>query len=305
MTQPKLGFIGLGKMGAPMARHLVDAGYDVTVYDAVREAMSSLLDAGAHAAESPQDLASKAEVVFTCLPSLEIVREVVLGASGLCHGSAIKTLIDCSTTGPQFAETLARDLAGHGIEMLDAPVSGGVRGAREGTLTVIVSGKRSLFEKLEAVLQRIGRPYFIGEASGQGQMMKLVNNHLSHVTMAATYEVFILGVKAGLDPDAMVEVLNASTSRNHTTLYRMPQSVLTRKFDYGANMEITCKDSNLVMKEAERLGVTMLVGNMANQLWRYGVNRGGAKRDSTRLITYLEEWAGVKVVGAAGRDRTD
>jgi 3-hydroxyisobutyrate dehydrogenase-like beta-hydroxyacid dehydrogenase len=303
MTQLKLGFIGLGKMGAPMARHLVNGGYEVVVYDVVTEAMSPLLDAGAQSAGSPQDLASRAEVVFTCLPSVDIVRDVVLGTNGLRHGTAIRTLIDCSTTGPEFARTLATDLAKHDIQMLDAPVSGGVQGAREGDLAVIVSGERALFDRLAAVLKLLGRTYYIGESSGQAQMMKLLNNHLSHVMMTGTYETFILGVKAGLDPDVMVEVLNGGTARNHTTLYRMPRAILPRTFDYGANMEITYKDSCLVMKEAERLGVTMLVGNMANQLWRYGVHRGGAKRDSTTLITYLEEWAGVKVVGAAGRGR--
>ena len=226
MTQLKLGFIGLGKMGAPMAGHLVAAGYEVVVYDAVVEAMSPLLDAGAHSATSPQDLATRAEVVFTCLPSLEIVREVALGVNGLCHGTAIKTLIDCSTTGPEFARTLAGDLANHGIQMLDAPVSGGVRGAREGDLAVMVSGERSLYERLTAVLKLLGRTYYIGETAGQAQMMKLLNNHLSHVMMTGTYETFILGVKAGLDPDAMVEVLNAGTARNYTTMYRMPQAIL-------------------------------------------------------------------------------
>lgn len=303
MTQLKLGFIGLGKMGGPMARRLIGASYDVTVYDSNAEVMSLLLEAGAHPASSPLEVASSATVVFTCLPSLEAVRQVSLGESGLCHGKTIKTLIDCSTTGPEFARTLAGDLAKYQIRMLDAPVSGGVLRARDGELAVMISGEHGLFDELSAVFEPIGRTFYVGESSGQAQMMKLLNNHLSHVMMVGTYETFVLGVKAGLDPDMMVEVLNAGTARNHTTLYRMPRAILPRTFDFGANMEITYKDSCLVMEEADRLGVTMLVGNMANQLWRHGVYRGGAKRDSTTLITYLEEWAGVKVVGAAGRNR--
>ena len=303
MTQRKLGFIGLGKMGGPMARRLIGAGHDVTVYDSNAEVMSALLEAGAHPASSPQDLASKATVVFTCLPSLEAVREVALGERGLCHGTTIETLIDCSTTGPEFARTLSSDLAKYKLRMLDAPVSGGVIRARDGELAVMVSGERAVFDELSTVFEPVGRTFYVGEASGQAQMMKLLNNHLSHVMMVGTYETFVLGVKAGLDPDMMVEVLNAGTARNHTTLYRMPQAILPRTFDFGANMEITYKDSCLAMEAADRLGVTMLVGNMANQLWRHGVYRGGAKRDSTTLITYLEEWAGVKVVGAAGRHR--
>lgn len=303
VSELKLGFVGLGKTGAPIARRLIDRGHHVILYDVVQETMRPLLDAGGYSAASPQDVASRAGVVFTCLPSLEAVRQVALGANGLCHGTAIDTLIDCSTTGPEFARTLATELANHAIGMLDSPVTGGVQRAREGDLAVIVSGKRSLFERLAPLFEPIGRAYYMGEDSGQAQMMKLVNNLLSQVTTAATYEAFVLGAKAGLDPDAMLEVINAGTGRNNCSLYKMPRAVLTRTFDYGSNMEITYKDSCLCMKEAEKLGVTMLLGNMANQLWGYGVHRGGGKRDSSTLITYLEEWAGVKVVGAAGRSR--
>lgn len=302
-SKSKLGFIGIGKMGAPIARRLIDGGHDLILYDAAPEAMRRFVNTGGHPAASPKDVASRAGIVFTCLPSLEAVREVALGPDGLCHGTEIEILIDCSTTGPEFARNLGAELANHEIAMLDCPVTGGVRRAQEGNLTLIVSGKRSLFDRVAPCFQPIGRAYYMGEDSGQAQMMKLVNNLLSQVTTAATYEAFVLGVKAGLDPDAMLEVINAGTGRNNCSLYKMPRAVLTRTVDYGSNMEITYKDSCLCMKEAERLGVTMLMGNMANQLWGYGVHRGGAKRDSSTLITYLEEWAGVQVAGAVARSR--
>jgi 3-hydroxyisobutyrate dehydrogenase-like beta-hydroxyacid dehydrogenase len=178
-----------------------------------------------------------------------------------------------------------------------------VQRAREGQLSLIMSGNRDVFARVAPVVEPCGRTYFMGEQPGLGQMMKLVNNLLSQVATAATYEAFVLGAKAGLDPDAMVEVINDSTGMNNCTLKKMPGSVLPRTFDYGGSMEITYKDITLCMKEADRLGVTMLMGNMARQLWGYGVNHGGAKRDASTLITYLEEWAGVKVVGAAGRGR--
>ena len=302
-TKPHLGFIGLGKMGGPIAQCLIRHGGPVTVYDVDARALDAAVKTGGRAAGSPREVASAAQIVFTCLPALEIVREVALGADGICHGSAVEIMVDCSTTGPEFATNLGVELATHDITLLDSPVSGGIKRAREGKLALIMSGNRAAFDRVAPVIEPCGRPYYMGEKPGLAQMMKLVNNLLSQIGTAATYEAFVLGAKAGLDPDAMVEVINDGTGMNNCTLYKMPTSVLPRTFDYGSNMEITYKDITLCMKEADRLGVTMLLGNMARQLWSYGVNHGGAKRDSSTLITYLEEWAGDKVVGKAGRGR--
>jgi 3-hydroxyisobutyrate dehydrogenase-like beta-hydroxyacid dehydrogenase len=251
----------------------------------------------------PREVAAAASIVFTCLPSLDAVREVVTGPNGLTHGNALEFLVDLSTTGPEFAEALGKELAQRKVQMLDAPISGGVQRARDGKLSVIVSGEESAFQRVSGLLEAIGKVHYMGPKSGQAQMMKLVNNLLSQISTAATYEAFVLGAKAGLDPDAMIEVINASTGANDCTLHKMPRSVLPRSFDYGSNMEITYKDITLCMKEADRLGVTMFLGNMARQLWGYGVNHGGAKRDSSTLITYFEEWAGVQVIGKAAQDK--
>jgi 3-hydroxyisobutyrate dehydrogenase-like beta-hydroxyacid dehydrogenase len=302
-SKPRLGFIGLGKMGAPIARRLVATGHHVIVHDIAAAPVRELQQAGARPAGSPREVAAEASIVFTCLPSLDAVREVVSGPNGLTHGNAVEILVDHSTTGPEFAEALGKELAQRRVYMLDAPISGGVQRACEGKLSVIVSGERSAFERVDPLLQVIGKAHYMGARSGQAQMMKLVNNLLSQISTAATYEAFVLGAKAGLDPDAMLEVVNASTGFNDCTLHKMPHSVLPRTFDYGSNMEITYKDISLCMKEAERLGVTMFLGNMARQLWGYGVNHGGAKRDSSTLITYFEEWAGVQVIGKAARER--
>ncbi|RPI47504.1 MAG: NAD(P)-dependent oxidoreductase [Betaproteobacteria bacterium] len=302
-SKPRLGFIGLGKMGAPMARRLIDTGHHVIVHDIAAGAVRELQEAGARAARSPREVAAEASIVFTCLPSLDAVREVVTGPNGLTHGNAFQILVDHSTTGPEFAETLGKELAQRRVHMLDAPISGGVQRAREGKLSVIVSGEQLAFDRACGLLEALGKVHYMGSKSGQAQMMKLVNNLLSQIATAATYEAFVLGAKAGLDPDAMVEVINSSTGANNCTLHKMPRSVLPRTFDYGSNMEITYKDISLCMKEAERLGVTMFLGNMARQLWGYGVNHGGAKRDSSTLITHFEEWAGVQVIGKAARER--
>ena len=300
-SRSRLGFIGLGKMGAPIAHRLLDTGHHLIVHDIAGAAVRELQAAGARAASSPREVAAEAGIVFTCLPSLDAVREVITGPSGLTHGGAVEIVVDTSTTGPEFAESLGRELAQRKVHLLDAPVSGGVARAREGKLSVIVSGEHDAFMKAMGLLECIGKVHYMGSRSGQAQMMKLVNNLLSQISTAATYEAFVLGAKAGLDPDAMVEVINNSTGVNNCTLHKMPRSVLPRTFDYGSNMEITYKDISLCMKEAERLGVTMFLGNMAKQLWGYGINHGGAKRDSSTLITCFEEWAGVQVIGAAAR----
>lgn len=298
-----IGFIGLGKMGGPIAARLIHSGNHVTVFDINKKALLRAVKLGAHAATSPKAVADKAEVVIFSLPYLETVREVALGKNGVCHGKAVKIVIDCSTTGPQFANELGADLARHKITLLDAPVSGGVKRAAEGDLTIILSGDRKAFERVKPLLAVCGQTHYMGKKSGQAQMMKLVNNLLSQISTAATYEAYVLGAKAGLDPDAMTAVINNSTGMNNCTLHKIPRSVLPRTFDYGSSMETTYKDIQLCMQEADRLGVTMLMGNMARQLWAYGVNHGGAKNDSSSLITYLEAWAGVKVVGKAGKGR--
>ena len=302
-SKPRLGFIGVGNMGAPIARRLIETGHHVIVHDIAASAVRSLQEAGARAVGSPREVAAEASIVFTCLPSLDAVREVVTGPNGLTHGNALEILVDHSTTGPEFAETLGQELAQRRVYLLDAPISGGVERAGNGKLSVIVSGEPSAFERVSGLLEALGKVHYMGARAGQAQMMKLVNNLLSQISTAATYEAFVLGVKAGLDPDAMVEVINASTGVNNCTLYKMPRSVLPRTFDYGSNMEITYKDITLCMKEAERLGVSMFLGNMARQLWGYGVNHGGAKQDSSTLITHFEQWAGVEVIGKAARKR--
>ena len=240
-----------------------------------------------------------------CLPSLDAIREVLFGRKGVVQGKARRLVVNFSTTGGEFMRETAAALAKHRIALLDCPITGGSRGAAAGTLSISVSGTKAHYAEVEPLLSTLAKHRFhVGPEPGQAQTMKLINNLLSQIGTAATYEAFVLGAKAGLDPDAMLEVINNSTGVNNCTLKKMPNSVLPRTFDYGGSMEITYKDITLCMKEADRLGVTMLMGNMARQLWGYGVNHGGAKRDSSTLITYLEEWAGVKVVGAAGRSRT-
>ncbi len=301
----ELGFIGLGKMGGAMAHRLLETGHRLTVYDVDPTALARMVAAGGTAAASPADVAARAPVVFTCLPSPHIVQEVLLGEQGLCRGEALELVVECSTTSPEIALALSEDLGRHDVSMLDSPISGGVKRGREGNLAVIASGPRADFERVVPVYNSLGKPFHLGERPGMAQMAKLINNLLSNVATAATYEAFVLGAKAGLDADALLDVINAGTGFNNCTLNKMPRSVLPRTFDYGSNMEITYKDITQCMKEAEKLGVTMLIGNMTSQLWSHGYHQGGAKKDSSTLINHFEAWAGVKVVGRAAAGKKE
>src|SRR5262249_24663863 len=199
----EIGFIGVGRMGGPMAGRLVDAGYYIHVFDQRREAIDAIVGKGGVAASSPADMASKVETVLVSLPTPEIVKHVVLGDKGIAEGTRMKTYVDLSTTGPTVAAEVAAALARKGIITLDAPVSGGVAGARKGTLAVMVSGPRALCDELRPMFEIIGKYFYVGDKAGMGQLMKLANNMLSATAMAASAEVMVMGVKAGLDPRVM------------------------------------------------------------------------------------------------------
>lgn len=295
--RPQIGFVGLGKMGAPMAHRLIERGYQVSLFDINPSPVRMLAKAGGKPARSPADVASQAEIVFTSLPSLDAIRQVVLGEQGLRKGKLIRTYVDLSTTGPDLARSIAASLKLHRITMLDAPVSGGVHGAKNGTLAVMASGDPSIFRRVRPILEILGNVLFVGERTGHAQMMKLVNNLISMTAMVVTCEAFVMGVKAGLDPDTMLAVLNSGTGRNSATTTKFPRFVLPRTFNCGSNMELPYKDVSLCLKEAERLGVNMVIAKAVKQIWRYGIRQGGGKQDSTRIITYLEQRAGVKVIG--------
>jgi len=292
-----LGFIGLGNMGNPMASRLIDAGYGLTVHDTRREAMDALARKGATPANSPKEVASAAETVLMSLPTPAIVREVAVGANGVVEGSKVRTLVDLSTTGAQAAIQVAKALAPKSIAWVDSPVSGGVAGAVAGTLAVMVSGPRQLFEALEPVLKLIGKVFFIGERTGMGQTMKLANNLLSATAMAATSEAVVLGVKAGLDPRVMIDVINAGSGMNTASRDKFPRSILPRTFDYGFKTGLLCKDLKLCLEEAEALGVPTMVATAVKQIWFHAFEKLGPDSDFSEIVKIPESWAGVEVKG--------
>jgi 3-hydroxyisobutyrate dehydrogenase-like beta-hydroxyacid dehydrogenase len=291
----EIGFIGVGKMGAPMAGRLVDAGYRVHAFDARKEAIAAIVGRGGVAASSPADLASRVETVLVSLPTPEIVKQVALGAEGVAEGSRVKIYVDLSTTGPRVAAEIAAALAEKGITTLDAPVSGGVAGARKGTLAIMVSGLRNLCDELRPMFDVIGRYFYIGDKPGMGQLMKLANNMLSATAMAASAEVMVMGVKAGLDPRVMIDVINAGSGANTAIRDKFPKAILTRSFDYGFATGLMYKDVTLCLDEAERLHTPTRVCGAVRQLWSETSGRFGPESDFTAIVQLVEQWAGVQV----------
>jgi 3-hydroxyisobutyrate dehydrogenase-like beta-hydroxyacid dehydrogenase len=293
-----LGFIGVGRMGGPMAGRLLDAGHKLTIFDANQAAMAPLVGRGASAAGSARELAAAVEAVIVSLPTPDIMRDVALGEDGIASGTRVKTVIDLSTTGPRMTEAVAAGLKAKDIALIDSPVSGGVSGAQKGTLAVMAACERPLFERFEPVLKVFGKVFYIGARPGMGQTMKLANNLLSATAMAISSEAIVMGVKAGLDPQVMVDVINSGSGRNTATQDKFPRSVLPRSFDYGFATGLM-KDVKLCLEEAEALGVQMWVGAAVRQLWQFANAELGPASDFTAIVQCIEEWAGVEVKARA------
>ena len=290
-----LGFIGLGKMGVPMASRLIAAGYQLTVYDIRKEGVDALVAKGATAAASPAAVASAVETVLLSLPDPAIVRKVALGADGVIAGARVKTMLDLSTTGAGAAQEIAAGLAARGIAGVDAPVSGGVTGAVNGTLAVMVACPKPLFDALEPMLKHIGKVFFIGERPGMGQTMKLANNFLSATAMAATSEAIAFGVKAGIDPATMVDVINAGSGRNTASESKFPKAILPRTFDFGFTTYLMHKDVKLCIEEATAAGVAMPVATVVRDQWQRTLDEFGGDSDFTNIAQMVERAAGVVI----------
>jgi 3-hydroxyisobutyrate dehydrogenase-like beta-hydroxyacid dehydrogenase len=291
----EIGFIGLGNMGFHMARRLVEAGHQLVVNDTRPQAVARLIDMGAQAAASPAEIADRVETVIASLPTPDIVHAVASGPGGVIEGQRVRRFIDTSTTGSVMAKRIFARLAERDIVQIDSPVSGGVTGAAKGTLAVMASGPRQEVSLLEPVLAVFGKVFFIGEQPGDGQTMKLANNFLSATAMAATAEAMVMGVKAGLDPRVMLDVINAGTGRNTATEHKFPKIVLPRTFDLGFTNGLMIKDVKLCLSEASNLGVPMQVAEAVMRLLQQACEEIGADADLTTIVQPLERKTGVEV----------
>jgi 3-hydroxyisobutyrate dehydrogenase len=289
----RIGFVGLGNMGGPMARNLAKAGHEVTVFDIVPALVARLVEAGAEAAPDAASAASGAEFVLTMLPAGPQVREAWLGAGGMAAASAPDAvLIDCSTIDVATAREVA---AGSRRAFLDAPVSGGVMGAEGGTLTFMVGGDAGAFGKAEPVLRQMGRAAIHCGAAGAGQAAKACNNMILAATMIVTCEAFVLAERLGLSHEALFDVASKSSGQSWSlTTYcpvpgPVPGNPANRDYAPGFAAGLMVKDLGLAAEAAAAAGVTTPMGARALELYRRFVEGGGAGTDFSGIIRMLRE----------------
>jgi len=290
-----LGFVGVGRMGGPMAARLLDAGHTLVIFDTNAAVMKPLADRGATVASSPAEVASKTDVVFLSLPTPPVLQAVAI--DGVLKGTAVKTMIDLSTTGPSVAKVVAKAAADKGVAWVDSPVSGGIMGATKGTLAVMVSCPKAVFEQVDPLLKVFGKTFHVGEKPGLAQIAKLANNLLAASAIVLTSEAVVMGVKAGLDAKVLIDIINAGSGRNSASQDKFPKAILPRTFDFGFATGLSYKDVRLCLEESEALGVPMVAGAAVRQMLAITNARFGPDSDFTCIAKVVEEWAGVEIKG--------
>ncbi|OBI63877.1 oxidoreductase [Mycolicibacterium fortuitum] len=281
-------------MGWPMMTRLVAAEFRVVVFDVREDVVAKAVELGARPAASVHEVAERVETVLASLPTPQVSEAVV---AELATGSKVRRFVDLSTVGGAAAQRNHEVLAARGVAALDSPVSGGMNGATAGTLAVMVSGPRAEFDSLSSVFDVLGRAIFVSEQPGAAQTMKLINNLMAATTLAATAEVMVMGVKAGLDADVMIDVLNAGSGGTHASRDKFPRAVLPRTFDYGFATGLMAKDVRLYLDEAASLGMPVEMAQTVQRVWEETLRTEGAESDFTSVIKPMEKAAGVTVKG--------
>lgn len=290
-----VGYIGLGLMGKPMARNLLKAGFPLTVHNRSQGAVQELVAEGATAADSPKALAERVDAVFSCLPGPADVEKVYLGENGVLAGArAGSVLVDMSTIDPATHQKIAALAAEKGIGYLDAPVSGGTTGARDGTLSIMIGGSDEALEKVSPALKAMGqRLYHIGPV-GTGAVVKIVNNMMSAINAIGVAEGLVLGTKFGIDPSVIYEVCSNS-SAGSKTLTGTASAVLKRNFEPGFMIDLMHKDVGLAISLGKDLKVRTLAAALAQQVLQEAQAAGFGRAGTAAQIIPLERNAGVEV----------
>jgi 3-hydroxyisobutyrate dehydrogenase len=289
----RIGFVGLGNMGAPMARHLVTAGYQLVAADANPAALERFCStAPCERARSLTELGQSCRLVITMLPDGAAVRQVLLAGDGVAAGlSAGCVVLDMSSAEPVGTRELGRKLAAAGIALVDAPVSGGVKRAVEGTLAIMAGGEPAAIARCRPVLAKLGQVFCTG-AGGSGHAVKALNNYLSAVALAATAEAMMAGERFGIEPPVMLEILNHSTGRNSATEQKYPAFVLPRSFNSGFALGLMAKDLATAHDLAASLGTPSALLRECAELWRCAERLLGSSADNTEVVRYLESLPG-------------
>lgn len=300
-----IGFIGLGVMGAPMATHLARAGHRLTLHDAdaaVAHGLASELGGAAQAADTPAALAARCDIVITMLPNGQVVQQVALGEQGLIHGLKPGALVlDTSSSQPWLTQQTAAALAARGVAMVDAPVSGAQWGAQEANLVFMVGGAAADLQRVRPLLERMGRAVFHVGALGAGHAMKCINNLVTSITFSATMEGLVIGKRYGLDPAAMLDVLDESTGGSWITRNHIRQRVLSRSFDDPFKLDLMLKDMGIALELGRDAQLPLPLSGLGQQLWRAAALAAGPGASVSELARWVEQQAGVQVTpGAEG-----
>ena len=291
----KIGFIGLGIMGKPMSKNLLKAGYKLVVYDIVQEAVKEVVAAGAEAGVSPKDVASKTDIVITMLPNSPHVKTVILGKDGVIEGvQKGKIVVDMSSIAPAVSQEVGKVLAEKGVELLDAPVSGGEPKAIDGTLAIMVGGKEEVFNKVKDILLKMGSSAVLCGDIGAGNVTKLANQIIVALNIAAMSEAYVLATKAGVDPEKVFNAIKGGLAGS-TVLNAKSPMVLEGNYKPGFRIELHIKDLQNALDTAHDIGVPIPLTSVVMEIFQALKVEGKAKEDHCGIIQFYEKLAGVKV----------
>ncbi|MEW6673755.1 MAG: NAD(P)-dependent oxidoreductase [Thermodesulfobacteriota bacterium] len=293
----KIGFIGLGAMGGPMAKNLIKRGHDLTVYDIISDRMTALVEEGATPATSCKKASENVDLVITMLPASHHVKEAILGREGVIEGVPKgSVVIDMSTIDPLTTQEIEKKLSDRGVKMLDAPVARGVSAAMEGTLAIFVGGDPDIFERYKDILSIMGKDIDYVGGTGAGEVVKIVNNLILSINVCAIAEGLVLGIKAGVEPDILFKALSQGSANSFALQNHFKKFVLKGKFEEGVfPVEYIIKDIRLALKTSENFHIPQYFGAIALQVYESAVAAGYGKQYYPVVVKVLENLSGVKV----------
>ena len=294
MSKPKIGFIGLGIMGKPMAGHLIDAGYELVVHNRNRDAVDELVGKGAAEAHSGKEVAEQSDIVITMLPDSPDVESVALGEGGIIEGAHEGLIfVDMSTIAPSVTTQVGEVLAEKGVKSLDAPVSGGDIGAQNATLSIMVGGDEDTFNAVKPLFDIMGQSAILCGPLGAGQTVKACNQILVAVTIAGVSEALTMGTKAGVDPIKIVQVLSGGLARCGV-LENRGERMVNGDFDPGFRIRLHYKDLNIIQKTSNDFGVPLPVTSEVFELFKTAMVKGRGELDHSGLLTIIEDMSNIQ-----------
>lgn len=290
----QLGFIGVGAMGGPIAARLVERGIPILAYDVNRDNLDLAVSNGCAAATSNRQIFDECEIVFACLPTIEICRAVALGPDGALAGKRVKIYVETSTMGVHAAQEIESSLAERGIAFVDSPVVGAMMALAAGTLGVLTSCPRETFERVRPMLETYaGRLFYLGEKAGMGQIGKVMSNAVTYASMLATCEALAMAMKGGIDMQTALDIINQGSGANFFSQKVAPNYILKGKFSGTGAMEIGHKDVSLFLEEARAIGAGTPVADAIHEIQDRTLAAGWAGKDTMNYIHYFTDLAGI------------